>query len=1039
VVETIGGVPAERLAICGKLFGNFVGQLRLGSPGAESEQSSEPALPAGHSAEERARRCSTARCAWHERFYFRDQRRENGHVVEGLRHPQMGGLCAALAHWKVTDEPATIVMPTGSGKTETMLAIFFQQRLERLLVVVPTGPLRTQTAEKFITLGILKKARVIAEDAPYPVVGVLEHGFKNPEEVAEFFASCNVVVSTMALIQGCTAEVQQAMALVCSHLFIDEAHHIQAPTWKEFRRHFSGKPILQFTATPYRTDGQHVDGKIIFNYPLKKAQEEGYFQAIDFLPVREYDSVLAEEAIARKAIGRLKKDLAAGLDHIVMARAATIERAKEIYQVYRRLGAAHNPVLIHSGQNTSEVADAFFALRQRTSRIAVCVNMLGEGFDLPELKIAALHDVHKSLAPTLQFIGRFARTKPTIGNATVVANIEEASVAQSLRRLYAEESDWNEVLRTLSEGATGRELATSEFLQGFADVPPDISLLNVSPKMSTVVYRTNCEDWRPGAAESLFSGEQLCAKPAINQQKRVMLFITREREPVVWGDIKELVNLTWDLYLVHWDEERKLLFINSSNNDTVHRELAEAVAGENAELIRGEQVYRSLYGVNRKVVMNLGLKHAYSRFVQFTWHAGSDIGRSLAQPYLKNKSKSNMFVRGYENGDRTSRGCSGKGRIWSASSADGIAEWVDWCWALGTKLLDDSIPDGSAFAHVMFPRTVTAPPDLYPIAIEWPEDFLLRSDDAVRLHVGGKPASLHDVDFALVQPGDGAPLKFQVFTETSRAIYEIQFKGGRVHYLPVGNEAVDVRLSRKTVSLTEWFQSNPPTIRYANGAYLEYNLLFEERDPRQPAFEMERIQAWDWEGTNITKESQTYLKYEHSIQRRVIRELLREDHDPPYDIVFDDDDSGEAADIVAAAVVGSELVVHFFHCKFSSENYAGARVEDLYEVCGQAQRSAFWRPHFRVLADHMKLRDADRRKAHHVSRFERGDLAKLSDLRRQSEMLEPRFKAYVVQPGLSKAKLEKSSTRNNQLELLGATELYLRETYELEFGVIANK
>ena len=36
--------------------------------------------------------------------------------------------------------------------------------------------------------------------------------------------------------------------------------------------------------------------------------------------------------------------------------------------------------------------------------------MLGEGFDLPELKIAAFHDVKKSLPITLQFAGRFTRT-----------------------------------------------------------------------------------------------------------------------------------------------------------------------------------------------------------------------------------------------------------------------------------------------------------------------------------------------------------------------------------------------------------------------------------------------------------------------------------------------------------------------------------------------------------------------------------------------------------------------------------------------------
>ncbi|PAC30611.1 hypothetical protein CEJ87_18090 [Caldifermentibacillus hisashii] len=53
----------------------------------------------------------------------------------------------------------------------------------------------------------------------------------------------------------------------------------------------------------------------------------------------------------------------------------------------------------------------FQALDDLKSRIVVCVNMFGEGIDIPNLKIAAIHDKYKSLPITLQFIGRFARTK----------------------------------------------------------------------------------------------------------------------------------------------------------------------------------------------------------------------------------------------------------------------------------------------------------------------------------------------------------------------------------------------------------------------------------------------------------------------------------------------------------------------------------------------------------------------------------------------------------------------------------------------------
>jgi type I site-specific restriction endonuclease len=84
---------------------------------------------------------SSVRGSWQDRFFFRQERRgSDGEVIEtGLRPPQIGALHATLAHWTVSDEVATVVMPTGTGKTETMLALLASQRLERLLVVVPQG------------------------------------------------------------------------------------------------------------------------------------------------------------------------------------------------------------------------------------------------------------------------------------------------------------------------------------------------------------------------------------------------------------------------------------------------------------------------------------------------------------------------------------------------------------------------------------------------------------------------------------------------------------------------------------------------------------------------------------------------------------------------------------------------------------------------------------------------------------------------------------------------------------------------------------
>jgi len=147
----------------------------------------------------------------------------------GLRRPQLGALHAIHAHWSASKDVATIVMPTGTGKTETMLATLISARCRRVLVLVPTDALRTQIAQKFISMGILKDPRsaLLEPSVMRPIVGMLNKTPGNSEEAEEFFRQCNVVVTTSALAGRCSQEVQSRMAELCSHLFIDEAHHAE--------------------------------------------------------------------------------------------------------------------------------------------------------------------------------------------------------------------------------------------------------------------------------------------------------------------------------------------------------------------------------------------------------------------------------------------------------------------------------------------------------------------------------------------------------------------------------------------------------------------------------------------------------------------------------------------------------------------------------------------------------------------------------------------------------------------------------------------
>src|SRR3546814_1534489 len=87
-------------------------------------------------------------------------------------------------------------MPTGTGKTETMLALNARQQFDRLLVVVPTDALREQIAGKFETFGVLKSQACLAASADYPVVTRLAHIPSSVAEVDQIFDTANVIVPT---------------------------------------------------------------------------------------------------------------------------------------------------------------------------------------------------------------------------------------------------------------------------------------------------------------------------------------------------------------------------------------------------------------------------------------------------------------------------------------------------------------------------------------------------------------------------------------------------------------------------------------------------------------------------------------------------------------------------------------------------------------------------------------------------------------------------------------------------------------------------
>jgi superfamily II DNA or RNA helicase len=937
----------------------------------------------------------------------------------GLRVAQLGAIHAVLAHWTMgTFVPATVVMPTGTGKTEAMLGLLASARPSRLLVIVPSDALRDQVAAKFETFGVLQTLGVVRVSATRPVVGRVEHAFTSPGMAVQFATSCNVIVATPSALGASTADARLALLGECTHLFVDEAHHVAAATWTQIRDEFVNKYVVQFTATPFREDGRRLGGRIIYSFPLREAQKQGYFSKINYYSVADFEN--PDATIARKAIERLRSDLSDSRDHILMARANRIGRAEAVLAIYQELAPDLDPVLLHSRVSGRARQAALAKMRARTSRIIVCVDMLGEGFDLPSLKVAAIHDPHRSLGVTLQFVGRFARVAgETIGEATVVVGRPDSDYDDNLRKLYAEDADWNLIIRNLSEAAIGQEEEVGEFEAAFNTLPEEVSLANLLPKMSTVVYRTSAALWTPENIINLFPEESLLTVPIpINAKDHVAWFVTEIATQVTWGDSRTVQDLMHQLYVLYWDSDRQLLYVNSSDKG-FHEELAKVVCGDDVRRIAGEIVYRTMAQVDRLVPTNVGVLDVRNRSRRFSMHVGADVIEGFPVAEAQTKTKTNIFAYGFEKGIRVSVGASLKGRVWSYRIAPSLKHWIDWCDHVGGKLIDNSISVDEVMDHFIRPKVLEERPALVALALEWPWEVFLNLSEEVRLQQGGDSWALIDVDLEISTFSTSGPIPFQVVTPAATLQYEAVMGDGKVLYKAMGSELHVVTRHLRT-PLSEWLGRAGLTIHFEQDATVTPDGLLLQFDRELPPFDPERLVDLDWSGVNIRKESQGAGRDPDSVQARVIRHIrgLAE-----WDLVIDDDGTGEVADIVAMRVDDKELQVLLVHCKYSSEDQPGYRVGDLYEVCGQAQKSVNWRRNIPLLFRNLERRERGRRQAGAPTGFQVGTAPSFYQVEEKARHLRSSFTMAIAQPGLSKASVSKQ-----QLELLASTEVYVRET-----------
>lgn len=227
----------------------------------------------------------------------------------------------------------------------------------------------------------------------------------------------------------------------------------------------------------------------------------------------------------------------------------------------------------------------------------------------------------------------------------------------------------------------------AEFTAYLTDYPPLLTYVDMTELDGNLLYETTdtrelslpadrFESWDWTGVdirkESLWSDGQvrpdsIQAKAADHYRTggfEIVYFVTRSEMPVQWSKSKELRDRQWDLFVVHHDQERGLLYIHSSDKSSLHDGLAKAVSDQTATLIFGDQVFRALGHITRLKFQNIGVKKHGRRNLRYAMYTGADVAEALSVSQRAGSTKANLSGTGFRSGEQVDVGCSYKGRVW---------------------------------------------------------------------------------------------------------------------------------------------------------------------------------------------------------------------------------------------------------------------------------------------------------------------------------------------------------------------------------------
>jgi len=360
-----------------------------------------------------------------------------------VRTPQREAYAHIVGFAAETEREAGIILPVGCGKSGTIALAPFAFRSRRTLIVAPNLHIAKQLHDTLDPAqdDMFYRIRNILTGGPWPELVEIRGTTANRSDLD----AAAVVVTNIQQLQG--AQNRWLTTLpndFFDMILFDEGHHNVAQSWNTLKATFPQARVLNFSATPMRADGQLMAGRIIYSYPVARAIREGFvkrLKAVVLNPrtlryVRREDGQEIEvdlEEVRRlgeddadfrrsivtstetlntivdasiRELDRLRRE-ANNSNLKIIASALNFEHCHQVVEAYRARGRRAD--FVHSREEGAANDRVLRRLENNELDVIVQVRKLGEGFDHPQLAVAAVFSMFGNLSPFVQFVGRIMR------------------------------------------------------------------------------------------------------------------------------------------------------------------------------------------------------------------------------------------------------------------------------------------------------------------------------------------------------------------------------------------------------------------------------------------------------------------------------------------------------------------------------------------------------------------------------------------------------------------------------------------------------